>query len=152
MILTLALTGVALILSLVAYTEYAIRREKRAVIETLRLYFEAPDEQTPSEFARLIDTTADIYSKHMLDRFKTSFMGMQSVESRNEKALKGEIAQAVIAQENPLLSSLIASFPALRKRLAKSPELLPLAQSLLGKVKGNPDGSRDIEYTGEIKV
>ena len=133
---------VSCLLFLVVYlTRRAYEREKARFFNSIKLYFESPDDKTPSEFAVLIDTLADRFADKMLNKFKTSFMGQQSVDSRNLDRLKTDMVQDGLTAQNPLIGALASQFPAVSRRLAKNPNLLPMFQGFLSNL-GRPDGNR----------
>lgn len=157
MILTVVLTGASFLVALLVVYVLLVRymeAQKRALLLTLRAYFESPDAETPSEFSQLTDALCQQHSTKMVAAFKGSFMGMQSVEAKNVQKLEGDIAQDVMAQQHPGLGALLSSFPAVSKRLASNPQLTPLVEGLLGKLlskgaspgtKGNDDFAKKLK-------
>jgi len=137
MVLTVVLTGIAIILGNVALAFIAWRqlnREKRAALDLIRAYFEAPDAETPSEFAKMIDAAALVLAQRLVSSLKGTFMGVQSGARRGEDALQGDFLGDVATQANPTLGALLNSFPAVKRRLGKNPELIPAAMQLIGKL------------------
>ncbi len=112
-----------------------LERQKAAVFDSARAYFESPDGNTPSQFASLVEVISGQFSQKLVATLKSTFMGVQSGDHRAERGPVGELAQDMAIQESPVLGSILASFPSVAKRLRKNPELLPFAQSLLGKLK-----------------
>ena len=134
MILTAILTGVFVFLANLAIVFFMARvyqSQKAKLLETLRAYFETPDGQTPSQFASLVECVADTFGHKIMTHAKATFMGTQSVDSKNIARLEGDVVQDMIAQKSPLLSVILSQFPSVARRVAKNPNLLPLIQSML---------------------
>lgn len=138
MVIAVVLTGAAVIatlLSVVFVVFRAYRREKQVLTETITGYFNAafvsPDKDKPSYFATLVDIAGAIIANNIVTAVKSTFMGIQSGANRGEKALEGAIAQDMLSQSNPLIGSILNSFPAASKVLRKNPGLAPLAQALM---------------------
>lgn len=104
----------------------------------LHTFFESPDKDTPSPFALLTKTISSIFAAEVVQNAKSMFMGVQSVENKNER--KDAIEEA--AGGNPLISTLLASFPSIKKRLMKNSELggmlLNYASQALNKKNSKP--------------
>lgn len=157
MILTALITaGSVLIAALVVLVLLvrAYNHEKRALLETLRLYFEPPDEETPSQFAQLTDAVGQQFSSKLITTLKASFMGMQSVDAKNQARLQGDLVQDLATQKNPMLGALLESFPAIQRRLAKNPSLTPVVEQMIAKMtqagkdkqpKGNNDFAQRVK-------
>lgn len=109
----------------------------------------AADENTPSPLAQLTDQVAGTFATRMVNSLKSSFLGMQSVAKRNEQRLQGDVALDLASQVNPLLGAALGSFPAVRKRLEKNPELIGLAAQYLGGRGPQPgNGHEQISQSG----
>ena len=155
MILTAVLTAVSVFVAgvvvlFIGYTAY--QREKREFIHSLRAYFESSNPDTPSQFAMLTEILSERFSQKLVNSLKSSFMGQQSVDAKNIQRLEGDLVQDLAGQQSPILGAILNSYPAVAKRLAKNPSLLPLVQSLMSKVSSGSaaqsahpsDNSQDI--------
>jgi len=151
MILTALITaGSVLIAGLVvlAVLLRSLNRQKQALLLTLRLYFEPPDEETPSQFALLTDTLSQQLASKLIVTLKSSFMGMQSVDAKNQARLQGDLVQDLATQKNPMLGALLESFPAIQRRLAKNPSLTPVVEQMIARIgqagkEKQPKGNND---------
>lgn len=142
MILTVILTGSAIILTQLALAIFAwrrLQREKQQAIATIRSYFESPDPETPSEFAKLIDAGAQVLSSRLVASLKGTFMGVQSGAKRGEDALQADFLGDAVSMQNPIAGAILNAFPAVKRRLGKNPELIPTAMAMLSKIL--PGGS-----------
>ena len=110
-----------------------IERQKTAAIDAALAYF-APDGDKMSQFALAVDAIAATFGARLVNSLKASFMGMQGVDARNEKRLQTDMMSDMAGQVNPVLGALVTQFPAVARRLAKNPELIGLAQGLLGSI------------------
>ena len=140
---TLVILGnIALVLVAVRYIE----EQKRIAINAALAYkqqfidFFAPDGDKPSEFALVVDTVSTIAAQRITNTLKASLMGMAGVDARNEKRLQGDMVHD-LANQNPVLGALVTQFPAVARRLAKNPELIGLAQGLLGNMLSKKPGN-----------
>jgi len=73
-------------------------------------------------------------ARAVVARIKTSLMGSQSGQVRQEKAVEGAIAEDVARAAHPLAGTLLDAMPELRKTLRKNPHLLDFALSKLGAI------------------
>jgi len=134
---TLVILGnIALLLVAVRYVE----EQKRAATNVALAYF-APDGDKMSQFALAVDAIAATFGARLVNSLKASFMGMQGVDSRNEKRLQTDMMSDMAGQASPLLGALVTQFPAVARRLAKNPELIGLAQGLLGNMLSKKPGN-----------
>lgn len=145
-VLTAFLTSFLLLAGLVV----AIRRIAGQIKATARLYFEPQAEDKPSEFSALVEQISIMFSKHLVGHLKTSFLGMQSVDKRNEQRIEQDMLQDGATAANPLLGAILTSFPSVGRRLAKNPALADLliktvASKLAGSgsTPGNNGHSKD---------
>ena len=97
------------------------RRAKSRVIMLARSFFEAPDTKTPSDFGRLIDSTAILLAQRFSQSIKATFMGIQSVDSKNETRIEEAIVKDGLTQQMPLAGMVLDSFPSLSKMIRKNP-------------------------------
>lgn len=119
----------------------------------LRSYFEPRGEDNSSEFAELINVVATINAEKVTQSLKGTFMGIQSVDKRQEQAVTGAFIEDLANQKSPLLGTILAQFPAVKKRLIKNPELLSvvgdIGQKLLsqkGQGSSGNNGKNDFEF------
>jgi len=92
-----------------------------------------PEEASP--LASCVDVGADMVARAVTARIKTSLMGSQSGQVRQEKAVEGAIAEDMVRGAHPLASTLLDAMPELRKTLRKNPALLDFALSKLGAMQ-----------------
>jgi len=133
MVLTAILAGFLVLLGnslliLLIYRRYQV--EKRAAIALVKLYFAAPDDKTPSEFAQLVQTIGGVFASQVLQAFKSSSMGSASVASKNESRAELALMQDAATQANPAIGMLLNQFPQLAKLAMKN----PAAQTLLANI------------------
>lgn len=147
MFLTALLTGFFIFLAnaLLLFIVYrAVNAQKTALINALRAYFETEEGQ-PSQFAQFIDIISERLAQKMVNTAKASFLGMQSVDKRNQDRMAQDMVTDVASQANPLVGLLLTSFPTLGRRLAKNPGLLELLlpmMSNLGKKSPGPSNGQ----------
>jgi hypothetical protein len=147
-----------LVLVQVGVVFFLVRKYNEAKDQISQLatsYFTAPDENTPSEFARLVDNASQVLASRLVQTAKSTFMGLQSGQARLDQAVQGDLVQDLASQANPLVGAVLSSFPALRKRVAKSPEVLPLVLDLVNKLRSGPgnDGNNQgkFDFGSELK-
>jgi hypothetical protein len=131
------LTGLIALIVLLYIAKRYIEHQKNQVIEMLKAFFNPVSPDKPSEFATMVDIISSQFAAKLVQNAKATFMGVQSVANRNEKAVMGDIATDMLSQASPLAAGLLSSFPALAKRLQKNPELAGLALNFLSKKPGN---------------
>jgi len=131
LIATLLLVQIAFI----AWITAVCRGKVREIESTLRDFCTAkgPDEASP--LANVVDVAADMVARAVTVRIKTSLMGSQSGEVRQEKAVEGAIAEDMVRAAHPLAGTLLDAMPELRKTLRKNPHLLDFALSKLGAMQ-----------------
>ena len=146
----LTLTGVA---GLAIAGAVLVRRyldgQKQQLLDILRSYFEAESPEKPSQFALLVDHAAQLFAKHAVDQAKGTLLGMQSGDSRLEKAMQADIVKDMATAESPILAGLMSAFPTLGRRLAKNPAALQILPSLLSKLGINTAGGRRAGGNGD---
>lgn len=136
MILTGFLTGLIVLFivfsGVIGVFFYAKRRVTRDMVRLLQ----SPSSDIPSPFALIVQSIANVFGQEIANHLKAVFLGLQSVEAKNERK---EATQALI-QDNALLSTIISSFPAVGKKMTKNPALAQLAGIVINKElnKNNP--------------
>jgi len=110
------------------------RRKIRELQSTLREFVtpKGPDEASP--LASVVDVGADMVARAVTARIKTSLMGSQSGQVRQEKAVDGAIAEDLARGAHPLVGTILDNMPELRKTLRKNPGLLDFALAKLGNM------------------
>ena len=137
MILTIVLTGIFIILSQCAIAGAVflyLRGEKQKLVSQITTFFTAPAPDTLSPFALTMDNIGNQFGKHIVGHIKTSFMGLASVDSRNQKAIEGELITGAAESQSPVLAAILANFPGIRKRLTKNPSLAPMVLEAASKI------------------
>jgi len=110
-----------------------------------------PEEASP--LANCVDVGADMVARAVTARIKTSLMGQQSGEVRQEKAVDGAMAEDLVRAAHPLAGTLLDSMPELRKTLRKNPQLMDYALSkMAGRVASNPDIIKPKSNNGGSKI
>lgn len=104
----------------------------------------------PSPMALAVDAASAFIARALLAQFKGFLMGLQSGQSRGEKAIQGDLIEGLAAQ-NPI-AAVLMSFPALRKSLRRNPSLMDVALSALSNKMGLSHSSNgDNEKSGSPK-
>jgi len=127
LIAAVLLAGVVAGVFLALYLAWRIvsRRIQAAAIKFLA----PPAPGEASEFAKVVDMIAGILGAQVAAHLKAVFLGLQSVESKNERRQ----AAAGLMAGNSLLAALAASFPALGKKMLNNPALASLASLAINK-------------------
>jgi len=118
-----------------AWVTVHVRGKVRDLQDTLRTFISptGPDEASP--LANVVDVGADMVGRAVCARIKTSLMGSQSGQVRQEKAVEGAIAEDMVRAAHPLAGTLLDAMPELRKTLKKNPQLLDFALSKLSNMQ-----------------
>jgi len=113
------------------------RGKIRELQSTIREFVtpKGPDEASP--LASVVDVGADMVARAVTARIKTSLMGSQSGQVRQEKAVEGAIAEDLARAAHPLAGTLLDAMPELRKTLRKNPGLLDFALSKLSGMQAS---------------
>jgi hypothetical protein len=149
-LLTGLITGTFLLLSgafMIISLRRIVKQQKEALLETLSRYFEQQDEDTPSEFAKMIDSIAQVFASKVINSAKTTAMGLNSVASKNESRVDSALIQDVAGQANPLLG-LLAGMPTIQKLLTKNPNVWPIVQGKLGDLLASKAGNSGSSSAG----
>jgi len=109
------------------------------VRRTLRSFVEPMGENQSSPLGQVIGSTSAAMADAIVNKAKSTFLGIQSGQARAEKALEADIVQDSLAS-NPLLAGIMKSFPALGKTLRRNPGLVEMALSKLAERAGRPGG------------
>src|SRR4030043_1395 len=102
---------------------------KRRILKAAREFLTQPDEKTPSQLAILFDNMAFILSQRLVLQLKTTFMGMTSVDVKNDQ----RAAEAEVIAANPAIGVLLSLIPGAR-RILKNPALMSLAAGAFSKL------------------
>jgi len=110
------------------------RREKaalRAEVEDLvQSFLAAPDKDTPSPFAVLLDQGALLLASRLVQQLKSMLAGTESGLSRAESAAE---QLSMLDTAPPWVSALAGILPAkLRNRLVRNPQMVGALSNLLG--------------------
>ena len=137
MVLTMVLTAILAVSLVTCGLLLVFIVAKRRIMRSVRRFLLSPDENTPSQLAVMVDQVAFVFAQRIVTQVKTTLMGMNSVDSKNEK--KEAVAEAL--KGSPGLAAALNFIPGAR-RLMKNPELLSLLVSGLAKAgKGSGNGS-----------
>ncbi len=111
-------------------------------------------ENQPSPLALISQSLIVNASKVFTSQLKSTFMGIQSGQSRAESAIQSELIQDEANAINPGLGAILASFPALKRKLTKNPALMELALDFLSKKlvhgSGMPGGDGSNDYASRL--
>jgi len=132
-VLTAILTAWIAFSLLVGALYLVYRAALRRLLIFGKSWTEPGDDDTPSPLAQLTDQIAVTFAQRMTGSLKGAFLGMQSVDKRNEQRLQQDLVQDTATNINPLLGAILTQYPAVGRRLAKNPELLSLAAQYLSK-------------------
>jgi len=113
------------------------RGKIRELQSTLRDFCSPKGPEEASPLANVVDVGADMVARAVTARIKTSLMGSQSGQVRQEKAVDGAIAEDMARAAHPLAGTLLDAMPELRKTLRKNPGLLDFALSKLGAMQAS---------------
>ena len=122
----------ALLLLSVLFGLRSAQRKARDLEAGIRSFLTAPDANTPSPLALIVDQLAQVVARGVIAQAQTTIMGIKSGASR---AAASAEAQANMARY-PWLSVLAQLMPGAAKSLAKNPALLNLAGSMLQRNQG----------------
>jgi len=122
-------------IALITWISAVSRGKIRDLQSTIREFVtpKGPDEASP--LANVVDVGADMVARAVTARIKTSLMGSQSGQVRQEKAVEGAIAEDVARAAHPLAGTILDAMPELRKTLRKNPALLDFALAKLGAMQ-----------------
>jgi len=133
-VLTAVMVGI-ISLAVVFFMIRLYRQEKIRFLQSIRAYFESPGPERPSEFSQVTAAISQQFAASIVSSLKGSFMGMQSVDSRNVQRLENDLANDMLQMNHPLVATLLDQFPAVKRRIMKNPELLqtPQVQALISR-------------------
>jgi len=119
----------------IAWITAVCRGKIRDLQSTIREFVTPKGPGEASPLANVVDVGADMVARAVTARIKTSLMGSQSGQVRQEKAIEGAIAEDVARAAHPLAGTLLDAMPELRKTLRKNPALLDFALAKLGSMQ-----------------
>jgi hypothetical protein len=144
MILTALLTAICtatfIIGGLILIIVVCHRKVKVIITEFIR----PGENNSPSQLSNIVESVSTVFAQRLTMQIKTSLMGMSSVDSRNQRALQGELATGLAVSNNPTLGVLMNLVPSLGKRLTRNPELINLASSLLSGLNNKGNGKSQL--------
>jgi len=113
-----------------------IKAQKQAVLDLARSYFEANGD-TPSQFGAAVDLIAQNFARRMMQSLRAELMNMQSLNTRQSKAIAGQMAVDRLASMGGVGEATVA-IPGVEKMIKKNPMLQLLAAFLANKMTGAP--------------
>lgn len=149
-LVAVGLQGICLLLAAFLLKRYLDRTKKRA-IETLKLYFEQPDAQTPSEFAKLTVVLSDQLASSIVSSIRAQLMQAASVQSRNEKKLDQALTQDLVSNQMPLAGLALQAFPGVSKLVQGNPAFLALLQKMIPAGPGSTGSPAPVPSNGSGK-
>lgn len=117
------------------------RRVQDEIAQAVRDLITAPDENTPSPLAVLIDQGALLLASRLVQQIKAMLAGTESAMSKAEGAER----QLELMQSAPSWVSVVAGIlpPRLRKQLLNNPQMVGALSGLMGANKGGGNHSTD---------
>lgn len=143
MLILSLITLVIMITGLSGAFVYARKREK-SIRNEVQAYYQqifVENEESPSQFQLFANAWVENISDRLLLRFKQSLGAYDGQINRQERELTADIAEEVLARENPLVAAAIDMMPSVKKRIRKNPAALPALISLITKNIGAPGKS-----------
>ena len=107
--------------------------QKRQLKALFKAFFEAPDKETPSQFAVTVDACSRVLATRLINQAVATFRGMNGIDN---KIAKREAVQEAISSST-VLEGLAGVLP---KRWMNNPAVLALASQLF-RGKGNGAGT-----------
>jgi len=160
MVIVVILTGAFIATTQLLAAGYLFRRykrEKEALLRNIKLYFTAPDANTPSEFFKLVAASGDIVAQSLFLRLKGQEGQAKGVNNRRERMVNEAVVKDMAGQASPILALLLEQFPELSKVAGRNPavaaNLMEGIAGFLSKKKetgpvvdagGNGDYSREM--------
>lgn len=142
-LITVVILLLILIIAGLALVSYLVKRKFEQMYQGFVNFITPRDEKTPSEFTNVMDAVTDRASKIVVSHFKGQMLGVLSGQSRQEKAILGDIAQDELEAKNPGMMGLLSQFPSLKKRIGKNPELINTLVGMLGNLRGGTGTNGD---------
>lgn len=141
-------------------TVYGRRKEDqiRSEIHALVSEFFISEGDQPTKAQVIMNAWADQISENVLLKVKQSLGGAEGAIARQEKQIEGEIIDAAIMQQNPILGMLTQMVPNLNKRIRKNPSAAAAVLSMLensglggfGSNTGSGNGSVRKSFNFEV--
>lgn len=83
----------------------------------------------------------ELFGSQVTKSAKGILMGTASGDARGKKAVLKAVAEDMIDQSNPVLSTALNAFPAVKELLIDNPNLVPIALTMLGNFNLGGNGS-----------
>jgi hypothetical protein len=109
-----------------------IQKKITSARETFNNFVSSPGEGKPSPLAVFVANAGQVIGTQL----KTSIMGTLSGDARAVKGLQADVVLDQAEKASPLLAGLVSYSPRLARKLAKNPELIQAALSLLPGLMG----------------
>ena len=120
---------------LIGWISVVCRGKIRDLQSTIRVFVTPKGPEEASPLASVVDVGAGMVARAVTAQIKTSLMGQQSGQVRQERAIDGAIAEDMARAAHPLAGTLLDAMPELRKTLRKNPALLDFALSKLSTMQ-----------------
>jgi len=131
---------------LIGWISVVCRGKIRRLEATIR-EFVTPKGEEASPLASVVDVGAGMVARAVTAQIKTSLMGQQSGQVRQEAAVNGAIAEDLARAAHPLAGTLLDAMPELKKTLRKNPGLLDFALSKLGAMQEKSEPKKNFNYS-----
>lgn len=112
---------------------------KRALINSLRAYFESPNDKTPSEFSQVTSQIAGQFGQQTALHIKQAILGTVSGNKGGQRAVEAAIVQEQAGQSNPLAGAILGS-SLVKKAIKGNPMLAEYALQFLTAKMSKPTG------------
>jgi len=133
-VLTAALTSFVILSGLFLGAFFAFKYLKSKVLAVFYANFIPADSATPTPFALIVQSIASTFGTEIAAHLKATFLGLQSVDAKNERR---EAAAGIIGG-NSILGAILSSFPAVGKKISKNPAMAALADMAINRFTGGP--------------
>lgn len=143
-ILWLIFSLLMVLIGLNAWTILTIWREYVTLRENIRGFLVPPEKGKPSALAQMTEAMSVQAARAIAAQMKMTFMGKESGDARAQKGIAADIGEDMLQMSNPMIASLLQSFPTLRRTLRRNPGLMDIALSAFGPKQGDhPNGSNN---------
>ena len=110
----------------------SILRVKR-VFGEVKAFLTPESEGKPSPLAITVSNISLVFARAITAQVKTTLMGLESGNSRAEKAVQGDLALDIAKQTG--IGALLTQFPTVAKHIRKNPGLVDAALEMFSKMQ-----------------
>lgn len=109
-------------------------------------FFDTPNDKTPSQFATILDTGAQLFAARLMQSLRAQLANMNSITTRQANAAAGEGMIEGLAGSGGIAGAL-TSIPGVEKMIRKNPLLGLAAQFVLSKMGNTQANSEQADKT-----